>query len=527
MAQPIAPDYGQQFLLPPALEDWVPKDHPARFLREFVDQLELSKMGFVIPDGSEGRPPYATSLLLKIWLYGYFHRIRSCRKLEVATQENLPLVWLTGMIRPDHNTLWRFWRDNKKAIRQLFKQTVELAHRTGAIGLVLQALDGTKIQACASSHTGWSKDYMEKVLAQLDESIDQTDLKLEEEKAKDQGPYRLPASLTQRQELRQEIRAAMAQLAQDGRKHYHPVEPQARRMRMGGGDTNRYAYNAQAMVDSKEGVVVACDVSNAENDSGQLVPMIQQAAENVGVAQSQETLTLADTGYGAGSDLAAAAQAGKTVLVHPPEGKPAKKNPYASQHFKYDEETHSVTCPQGQVLKFEGQTHKRGMLVNRFRCQCKDCPVRAQCTKDRKGRQIEVWPFAPEVRQMREKLTIPANQKTLSLRGSIVERPFGQTKEHDGFRRWTLWTLPGAQAQWEMICSTLNLRVLYKHWRTRLGPKEVAAVAVATKVKEQSAVAMKAIGQSAKVITAEMESKITHLAHLVLLTLRIPIGRRR
>jgi hypothetical protein len=39
MAQPIAPDYGQQFLLPPALEDWVAADHPARFLREFVDQL--------------------------------------------------------------------------------------------------------------------------------------------------------------------------------------------------------------------------------------------------------------------------------------------------------------------------------------------------------------------------------------------------------------------------------------------------------------------------------------------------------
>jgi transposase len=74
MAQPIAPDYGQQFLFPPALEDWVPLDHPARFLREFVDQLDLPALGFVIASGSEGRPPYAPSLLLKIWLYGYFHR---------------------------------------------------------------------------------------------------------------------------------------------------------------------------------------------------------------------------------------------------------------------------------------------------------------------------------------------------------------------------------------------------------------------------------------------------------------------
>ena len=77
MAQPIAPDYGQQFLFPPALEDWVPKDHPARFLREFVDELKLADLGFVMPSGDDGRPPYAPSLLLKIWLYGYFRRIRS------------------------------------------------------------------------------------------------------------------------------------------------------------------------------------------------------------------------------------------------------------------------------------------------------------------------------------------------------------------------------------------------------------------------------------------------------------------
>ena len=64
MAQPLAPDYGQQFLLPPALEDWVPADHPARFIREFVDQLDLAALGFALPTAAAGRPPYAPSLLL-------------------------------------------------------------------------------------------------------------------------------------------------------------------------------------------------------------------------------------------------------------------------------------------------------------------------------------------------------------------------------------------------------------------------------------------------------------------------------
>ena len=195
MAQPIAPDYGQQFLLPPALEDWVPADHPARFLREFVDQLNLPEVGFTVPAAVEGRPPYHPSLLLKIWLYGYFHGIRSTRKLETACHEHLSLLWLTGLIQPDHNTLWRFWRDNKKALRRLFKQTVQLAVRTGATGLVLQALDGTKIEAAASGYSGWSKEYMEKLMVQLDAALDGIELQVVAENAATEqtSGYRLPA----------------------------------------------------------------------------------------------------------------------------------------------------------------------------------------------------------------------------------------------------------------------------------------------------------------------------------------------
>src|ERR1700722_6600240 len=157
MAQPIAADYGQQFLFPPALEDWVPADHPARFLRGFVDQLDLPALGFAMPTATEGRPPYAPSLLLKIWLYGYLHRIRSTRKLEVACREHLSLLWLAGCQQPDHNSLWRFWRDNKAGLRAVFKRSAQLALEAGLVGLVLQALDGTKLQAAASGHSGWNK----------------------------------------------------------------------------------------------------------------------------------------------------------------------------------------------------------------------------------------------------------------------------------------------------------------------------------------------------------------------------------
>ena len=191
-----------------------------RFLREFVDQCDLGLMGFAMPEAAEGRPPYAPSLLLKIWLYGYYFRIRSTRKLEVACLELVPLRWLCGQLSPDHNTLWRFWRDNKKALGALFKQTVKIALDTGCVGLALQAVDGTKIQACASGYSGWTKEHMEKVLAALDATLEEAELKVVEENSELSTPsVRLPAGLAQRKALREEIKKGLAQLATDKRKH--------------------------------------------------------------------------------------------------------------------------------------------------------------------------------------------------------------------------------------------------------------------------------------------------------------------
>lgn len=476
MAQPIAPDYGQQFLFPPALEDWVPADHPARFLREFVDQLDLAALGFVIPWASEGRPPYAPSLMLKIWLYGYFHRVRATRKLEAACRDHLALLWLTGLISPDHNSLWRFWHENQKALRQVFRQSARLAVRSGAVGLVLQALDGTKIEAAASGYSGMSKEYMEKLLAALDAALDQTELALAQENH-EAGGYRLPAGLAERQALRQRVKAGLAQLAAEGRNHYHPAEPEARRMKVGG--TNRFAYNAQAVVDSQEGIIVACEASRQETDAGQLVPMIEQARENLGVVGATP-LTVADAGYGAGADLQAAQEKQLPVLAPPAEGKPARGNPYASQHFSYDPTAQSVTCPQGRQLDHQGHTIKAAQRVERYRCHHGDCPVRSLCTGDPKGRQIEIRPHAPVVQAMRATLKEPGAQSLYQQRCQIVERRFGQIKQHDGFRRWTVWGLEAVRTQWSLLCTTLNLRVLYQKWRHNRpdGSKTTAALAV-------------------------------------------------
>ena len=129
---------------------------------------------------------------------------------------------------------------------------------------------------------------------------------------------------------------------------------------------------------------------------------------------------------------------------------------------------HSVTCPEGRTLDHQGQTHKRGQVVERFRCHYRDCPVRHQCTRDPKGRQIEVWPHHSQVQAMRQRLEQPALQEQWQQRSQISERRFAQLKQHDGFRRWTVWGLESVRTQWSMLCSTLNLRILYGRWKSGL-----------------------------------------------------------
>jgi len=345
------------------------------------------------------------------------------------------------------------------------------------VGFALQALDGTKIQAACSGPKGWSKEYMEKLLSQLDAALEDIELKIVEENPQTDAPgYRLPEGLAERKALRDEIKKGLAQLQADGRHHYHPVEPEARRMKVG--DTNRYAYNAQAVADEKEKIIVACEATRQETDNGQLVPMIEQAKENLGASHTAETVTIADTGYGSGADLQAASDKGLEVLAPPPEGKPAENNPYTTRNFSIDPHKQTVTCPEGRQLDYEGEKLRSGQTVQRFRCHHRDCPVRAQCTRDPKGRQIEVWPHHAIVQAMREKLEQPGTRAQWEQRSRTIEPRFAQLKQHDGFRRWTVWGLEGVRAQWSLLCATLNLRILYKRWQKAVRGGRTAAQAV-------------------------------------------------
>ena len=460
-------DYSEVYLFPPSLEDWVGADHPARFVREMVDALDLKELGFRMRASEEGRPNYAADMLLKVWLYGYLMRQRSSRQLERGCRENVGLIWLTGREEPDHNTLWRFFRDNKRALRQVFKQVVRVAVRAELMGLVLHAVDGTKIAARGSRRTAWHKADLEKSLRKLDESIEQMMSGVEEAERSEQGEYRLPEELKDRERMREQIRAALSELDEAGTKDFHPKEKDARMMKCGA--RNEFGYNAQAVADGESGLIVAADVVNEADDHGLLVPMIERVEAELGSCAEE---TLADGGYRSAQELRLAEDRGYPVLVALGRQKEDVHGAreYHPSKFQYDEERNQCVCPRGEVLAFERETTsgKDKLPVRVYRCRSfKQCPVRWQCSRAQNGRKIELSIYHDSLIRQREKHRLPEKQAALKRRLVISEPPFGHIKQGMGFRRWTVGGLDAVKTQWSLICTTVNLSKLYKFWLNR------------------------------------------------------------
>ena len=153
----------QVWMLPPTLDEMVPEDHPVRFVAEFVDALgreDWAEMGVDIDGSWTERRRTIPGAMLGVWLYGFMTGVRSSRKLEGACRDQVPYLWLPGWQRPDHNTLWRFYKSNRQSMRKLLKRTVQTAVRMNLIDLTLQAVDGTKVKRMRRETGPWmEKDW--------------------------------------------------------------------------------------------------------------------------------------------------------------------------------------------------------------------------------------------------------------------------------------------------------------------------------------------------------------------------------
>ena len=465
MSNVIEADYSKQWLFPPSLEQWIPASHPARLVREFVDAIDLEELGFKVQEAATGRPSYAVSLQIKVILYGYMNKVRSTRGWERACYNDIGMLWLTGMNYPDHTTLWRCWDQNRAGLRKLFRQLLQIATGADLVGMVLHAVDGTKIMSAACEQQAWRRASLEEKLKRLDQAIDEI-LRQTEQSGGDSswGVPQLPESLQQQQQLRDMVQKQLWELNAKDQDHLNPKDPEARVMKTGAG--KRFAYNAQAVVDQQSQLIVAAEVVTDESDNYQLTPMLDEVKENLGeVAQT----TVADAGYLVTTQLAEAEEKGYSVLVNLQEPlQDAEGRPYHASRFTYDAAKDHCICPQGETLPFERcqvRDKVQPYTVRIYRCQSYEtCPVRWQCSSSKKGRTIQIHPNYDALVRQREKHRDEAMRAALKKRSATVEPVFGWVKEAMGFRRWTVRSLEKVQVQWAVLCTAINLRRLHKNW---------------------------------------------------------------
>jgi len=462
----------QTWLFPPTLEELIPEDHPARFVGAFVDALDRAtwaELGIGLDGEVLGSPAYHPRALLSVWLYGFMTGTRSSRKLEAACRDELPYLWLTGWQHPDHNTLWRFYREHREAMRHLFKGTVHAAVKVGLVDLAVQAVDGTKMAGNAATDRTYDKEGLQKLLERTEKAI--RELEDQNETGNDPPPPHLPKKLTQAQQLLAEVKAAVDEMAENGKKRINLTDGDSGLMKGRHGVVA--GYNLQAVVSPIEDtraneaglLITAAEVVQDKNDVAQLVPMLDQSEETTG---RRAEVSLADAGYHSGYNLEVCEQQHQVVVM--PEGQErAVRLPYDKDKFTYDAAGDCYICPLGQALRFAGIRQTEGKVRRLYRAcgaTCRKCVAFGICTRDRRrGRELGVGSYDAVLRRHRDWMATKEAKMAYRRRRQISEPVFGIIREQMGVRRFLLRGLAEVRAEAKLLATAFNLRTLYRIWQ--------------------------------------------------------------
>lgn len=466
------------WLMPPTLDELVPEDHPARFVAAFVDglgaqvweELEIDLVG-----SRRGAAAYHPRALLSVWIYGFMTGVRSCRKLEAACVDQVPYMWLVGMQRPDHNTLWRFYKAHRDRMRTLLRRSVRTAVSAGLVELALQAVDGTRIAANASMrHTHDAKE-LRRLVARTEEAI--SELEAQNTTGGDPPAVSLPPELANAKALRRRVGEALARVEhEDGPSQANVTDEDASLLKTSKGNFIT-GYNAQSIVsplaphDHGPGgmLITAVDVTSSSDDHPQLVPMIESAAENIGA--HRDVVTVADAGYHSGANLAECDALGHQVLMAETNGR-KRRDPYHKDRFTYRPRTDTYLCPLGKVLTYKDSfPHGNGYRVRRYVANgqdCRTCPAFGKCTSSEKGRSIKISEHEPILQRHRQFMATVEAKKLYNRRSAIVEPVFGLLKERHDARRFLLRGRRQVTSEWHLLATAFNLKSLHGVWKYRM-----------------------------------------------------------
>lgn len=420
-------DRNQMVLLPECIDDYVTEDNLVRVIDEFVEKLEIEILGFKnsIPS-STGRPPYRPQDMLKLYIYGYFNAIRSSRKLETETYRNVEVMWLLCKLTPDFKTIADFRKNNKDALKKVFKMFTLLCKQWDLFGKELIAVDGSKFKASNSKKNNFSKKKLNRSIKYIDEQVDMYLKELEQNDQTEKGKTAVTAGEIRKRIDKLKSRKAlyesyMKTIEEEGINEISKTDPDSRQMKVNNNGMD-VCYNVQTAVDDKNNLVVDFEITNNPSDQNQLSGMAIRAKE---VLEVESLECLADKGYYNADDLIKCESEQITTYVAKQAGsnKTGVRDFYTDR-FKYIEEKDIYVCPYNQELKFKRKKDDRNIYSN-FEA-CGKCQFKDQCTTSKRGREIsrsENQDFLDIVDSR-----TAANKEKYRRRQLIIEHVFGTVK---------------------------------------------------------------------------------------------------
>ena len=438
----------------------LPENDLVFFLIDLIPQLDLKPFHDYYARELRGQPPFDVTMMVTLLVYAYCVGVCSSRKIAAACERNLAFRAIVGDDPPDFRTISDFRKIQAVAFRSLFLEVLRLAGEMGMVKLGNLSTDGTKMRANASRHKAMSYGYMNKEINRLEAEIDQL-LKQAEELDAEQdaalGSRRgdeLPDELKRREQRLAKIREAKARLEAEAQaraeeeqsrrdeeragreaegrrrrgKEPAPVDPnpedkaqtnftdpKSKIMKQSNKGFD-YSYNAQAVVDSAEQIIVAAETIDAANDKQQAVPMAQAALDNLNAAGIQRPQ---------GAD-------GTTAAI-----------PNTADSGYFSEKAVEETGKLGMDPHF---------AVGRQKHHEAPAPPPATVPSAESSAK----------EKMQHKLRSATGRALYAARKHIVEPVFGQIKSARGIRGFLLRGLEKVSAEWQLICLTHNL---LKIWR--------------------------------------------------------------
>jgi len=446
----LAPERDQLYLLPPSVTDWLPEDHLCFFVLDAVDEMDLSGFYTGYRQDGWGGAAHDPKAMVALLLYAYCLGLRSSRQIERACYVDVAFRVICAGLFPDHTTIARFRSRHEQALKSLFSASLRLCAKAGMAGVGLVALDGTKMAAPASMQANRTKETIDQEVEKMFAEAVATDAAEDAEHRSAPG-NKPPATLRGREDRRRrfaEAKVALdAELAEARAAHEaHLAERAAKEAEQGkrlrgrkpkapedkAGHKERKAnttdpesrvmstpngflqgYNAQAAANEDQ-VVVAAEVTQEQNDTHQLHPMIgatERSVAEAGIEERPEKL-LADAGYASEENFAALG----------------------------DDDPEAYVATRNMKNNPTPRTGRRGPLPKN----------------------------ATLVEQMDRKVSRQAGRALYRRRQQIIEPIFGQIKEVRGIRRFMRRGKAAADSEWKLICGTHNLMKVYR--RARVNP---------------------------------------------------------